>query len=261
MSTKALATKNGSDELVALPADAGDEGAQTFALMRMALDKGGDAVNQLEKLVGMYERFADRKARKDFINALAKFQQECPAIEKNRKKTKADNSGSSFGYEWADFDQIVDIIRPHLTANGLSITFDGDVSEDGKWHTTTCTLRHVNGASEVSRAKFPITSSAGMSEQQKVASANSYGKRYALASVLGLSVSEPEAPSAKAEREAPVVTEEEVTSLKQAMQELKVTESGMLTYLQLEGWDGLTRAKLKQAHAALATRRKSGGAQ
>lgn len=260
MSTKALATKNGSDELVALPADAGDEGAQTFALMRMALDKGGDAVNQLEKLVGMYERFADRKARKDFINALAKFQQECPAIEKNRGGKVDAQSGAKFGYSWADFDQIVDHIRPYLAANGLSFTFDGELSADGKQHTTVCTLRHIGGALEVARMSFPVTSSAGMSEQQKVASASSYGKRYALCSVLGLSVSEPEAPSAKAEREAPAVTEEEVTSLKQAMQELKVTDSGMLTYLQLDSWDGLTRAKLKQAHAALATRRKSGGA-
>ena len=52
-------------------------------LMRVALDKGADGVEALERLVALKERAYERMAAQEFADAMALFQEKCPPIRKS----------------------------------------------------------------------------------------------------------------------------------------------------------------------------------
>lgn len=159
-------------------------------MLRLALDKG-ISPEGLEKVVALYERMADRRAVEDFNAAFALFQAQAPIIKHNRIKEKnVSEGGASFGYTWADLSAIAAAVGPALTQNGLSYTFDSTVTD--KALKVVCTLRHKAGYSISAAAEFPHESRAGMSPQQKVGSAMSYAKRYALTQVLGITTADPD---------------------------------------------------------------------
>lgn len=159
-------------------------------LFEKAINSPGGA-DALAKLQEIYFKSQDRNASLEFAQALAKFQDECPPVPRTTLVSFASSGGKAVKYKSADFEQIIETTRPHLRANGFSISFDTDVASG--MVTATCTLRHVNGHSITAKATIPSASSnPGMSEQQKVGSANTFAKRTALTSVLGLSLTDPE---------------------------------------------------------------------
>jgi len=147
-----------------------------MALLNAAVDKNV-SVETLERLMTLHERIADRDAAMEFANALAAFQAACPPII---KQASADR------YKYATLDQIANTIRPHLHANGLSYRWDTDTTQDGVMK-IICHLSHVNGHEVMSHATMPIdTGSRGLNKAQVTGSAMTYGQRYSLIQVLGL---------------------------------------------------------------------------
>ncbi len=157
-------------------------GGEIGDLLRAAIDKDV-TVESMEKLVGLYERMEDRNAVKAFNAAFKVFRAECPEI----RKTQVVQAGS-FAYTFAPLDEIDRVVRPHLEAHGFSYWWDSDTN--GGEITVTCKLEHEAGHSKESHFTCPFTSKAGMSDQQKHASALTYGKRQSLTSVLGLSTTD-----------------------------------------------------------------------
>jgi len=104
--------------------------APVFALFQQALDKGGEAVAAMETLYKLYAAEREHSARLGFSRALAAFQAECPPVPRSSKAEILTASGTKFGYAYADFEQIVETIGPHLRANGLSISFDSETDVD-----------------------------------------------------------------------------------------------------------------------------------
>src|SRR5689334_14217992 len=106
--------------------------APVAALLQTAIEKGLPP-EQLEKLVGLYERMEARDARKQFFAAMARFQEECPAIPKtSTAEVTSNRTAAKFRYTYADLDETVATIRPYLIKNGLSYSWDSEVSADGK---------------------------------------------------------------------------------------------------------------------------------
>jgi len=185
---------------------------EIHALLDAAV-RAGTTPEGLEKMVGLYERMADRAAAQDFGRALAAFRAECPPIGKNRTANITSNSGGSYGYTFADLPAIARAVDPVLARHGLTYTFDSRV--EGDKIVTTCTLRHTGGHSIVSSFAVPTDSRAGMSPAQKFASASTFARRYALVQVLGLTTCDPDddgaAQDEAATAAAPRVTPDEVT--------------------------------------------------
>ena len=187
-------------------------------MLGAALDRGL-SVADLGPLMDLVERHEANQARKAFAAAMAQFQAACPTI---KKTTRADR------YVYAPLDEVLRTIRPHLDAAGLSIRFDTEMTGNSVI-TVTCTVIHRDGHSELSHFAAPVDEKMRVNDTQKVGSANSYARRYAVMNALALVASaedddgfgaglKPDTPEREAEKtarepQAPI-TSEQIAALK-----------------------------------------------
>jgi hypothetical protein len=139
-------------------------------------------VETMEKLLDMHRRLKEDAAREHFNAAVSAFQAECPAIFKGRT---AGGSGG-YTYKYAALEDIVQAIAPIMHRHGLSYRFNTGYESTPPAQVVICTITHRDGHSESSEFRTPIDSGARMNVMQQSASAQTYGKRYALCNALGI---------------------------------------------------------------------------
>lgn len=204
-----------------------DGEARTIAaLLDLAVNKGM-SVEGIEKLVGLYERVADRQAQQEFADALASFQLECPVIPKSSKAKIVTKGGGSYTYFYADLAVIARTVQPLLHKHGLSYTWDSR-NVDGKALEATCWLRHRNGHRESATFQLPIENPSAMNDQQKHAAALTYARRQSLIAVLGLSTAEPDSDGADPSR---TIGDDEVKRLEELFDGLRVSKERFFRFL------------------------------
>lgn len=202
-------------------------------------------VEMLERLQALHERVSDRAAAMEFARDLASFQEECPPIKKRSTANVLTKGGSRYSYKYAELDEIERTIRPHLAKRGLSYTWDSEFRE--RMLHVTCILRHVNGHSVSARFSAPVESPAGMSEQQKVASALTYGRRQSLVQVLGLTQTDPDTDGANAEP----ITQEQADDLQALIEEVGANMTRFLKWAKLERIEDLPARDYESAVNAI----------
>lgn len=147
-------------------------------LIAQAIDKNVP-VETMERLLAMRRELKAEKAKEDFDLAMARFQADCPIIE------KLDKAGAAgFQYKYATLDHIVKQVKGLLAKNGFSYTFDTRKTPGAL--TTFCKVKHKGGHMEVSEFEIAIDTTARMNISQKDGSASSYGKRYAFCNAFGI---------------------------------------------------------------------------
>lgn len=152
------------------------------SLIQLALNDKIDP-DKLEKLMELQFRYEEKQAESAFNEALAKFQEACPPVLK--KKSVTNNSGKHM-YNYAELDEMVSTIRPHLAVNGLSFSFD-IIRVDEKTSQLITSLKHKSGHTEKSAYFFdPMADGGSMNASQRRKSALTYAKRAGLESALGL---------------------------------------------------------------------------
>lgn len=113
----------------------------------------------------------------ELASALAKFQE----VVTNPSNSKTVNTGK-FSYNYSPLDEILSLIRPLLSKEGLSIV-QAPVMKDGLVGVTT-TLLHKSGE----WMEFePILLKLDKQSAQGAGSAITYSRRYAISSILGIS--------------------------------------------------------------------------
>lgn len=167
-----------------------DSSPQVFGLFEKALERGPEGAGALEVIYKLHTQERDRSARLAFFEALAKFQAECPVIVRSSTAEILTKSGTKFSYKYADFEEVVETIGPHLRANQLSYAFDSEVDETRL--RCDCRLTHVEGHTEVSRVAVPTETQSAMSKQQAIGAALTFAKRQALVAALGLAMGDPD---------------------------------------------------------------------
>jgi len=140
-------------------------------------------VEALERLLAMRAELKQELAREAFNNSLATFQASIPYIN----KSKVANTGK-YSYRYSDIADIQRAIAPCLADCGLSVTFD--MAQEGDTLKVTCIVHHTEGHNERATFPVPIDRTARMNDTQKVGSALTYGRRYALCAVLGIVTAE-----------------------------------------------------------------------
>lgn len=138
-------------------------------------------VETMEKLFGLREKVKAEQAKEAFTKAMARFQANCPVIEK--KKIVKDKQGKE-RYRYAPLDEIVSQVKKVLGDNSLSYKFD-TVDED-KFLTVICTVTHELGHSQSSSFKIPIDHEDYMTVSQKYGARVTFAKRYSFCNVLGI---------------------------------------------------------------------------
>lgn len=213
-----------SDRLV--PADAPtDASPPVFALFQQALDKGAEGAGAMETLYKLYAAEREHAARIGFARALAAFQAECPPVPRSSTAEITTRAGTKFAYKYADFEEIVRVIGPHLQRHGLSYAFDSSCERETL--TCVCRLTHVDGHVERSTFSLPTTTQSAMSAQQAVGAALTFAKRQALIAVLGLALSDPDHDGAA---DPTTITEAQASDLWALVQELKLDPAKVLAY-------------------------------
>jgi hypothetical protein len=149
-------------------------------------------VEVLERLVALQERVSERNARGAYFQALANFQNECPQIAKSKTVDFATASGARTNYTYAPLEEITRVVRPILSAHGLSYSWTAEVGAQPGVLDVVCVLRHIDGHSETSRFPVPTETNAKMSGAQKNGAALTYGRRQSLIAVLGLTTADPD---------------------------------------------------------------------
>jgi len=118
---------------------------------------------------------------KELASALSKFQAEVKNPQ-NSETVKVDTSKGSYKYKYAPLDEILSLVRPLLGKNGLSVV--QPASSDGAEVTVVTLLLHSSGQ----WMEFePLKLKADRNTAQGIGSAITYGRRYALSGILGIS--------------------------------------------------------------------------
>ncbi len=242
--------------------------ADVRGLMRLALERGQgmEAVQMLERLVTLEERTMARQAREEFFRALATFQGACPPIPRNKTASiVSESKGTRFQYQYAELPVVAKHIAPYLKSAGLSYKWSSVVAEgpNGGKVVVTCHVRHVNGHEETNDCELPIGTRAGMSDQQKVAAAQTFGERRSLIEGLGLTTADPDLDGADVGDEQPRITAAEATDLQALAEEVQVDQAKFFALLGVASFAEVRAAQYHQAVQMLERRRArhQGGAQ
>jgi hypothetical protein len=119
---------------------------------------------------------------KELTTALSKFQSEVtnPTLNKENPHFKS---------RYADLSEVLNVVRPILTKHGLSIYQDVSSAEDKVVVTTT--IFHESGEYlESNPLSIPAGRGGKPADAQGIGGAASYGKRYQLQAVLGITADE-----------------------------------------------------------------------
>lgn len=118
---------------------------------------------------------------KELAIALAKFQGEVTNPTNSETVTVKTKSGASYSYKYAPLDEILKLVRPILSKNGLAIV--QIPHSTGKEMCITTTLLHSSGE----WIEYPpLSLMATDLSPQSAGSVITYGRRYALSAILGI---------------------------------------------------------------------------
>lgn len=151
------------------------EGATILAVISRAAADPATDVEKMERLMAMYERMEDRRARSEFAADLAEMQDSLPSI--------GERGNAAGRYTYALWEDINAAIKPILKQHGFALSFRTDFT-DGI--AVTGVLSHRSGHREETTIKLPADNSGNKNAVQAVASSVSYGKRYTAGALLNL---------------------------------------------------------------------------
>jgi len=222
-------------------------GAQTPERAHTPLDiiqqaiTAGASVEALERLVGLQERWQAGEAQAAYNRALVDFQTRCPIV---------DRGDSANGRAYAKLDRIWRTIRPLMQECGLAVT----------WHAVEATpdvvtlagaITHRDGHSVAIAHTIPTQDKlSGQNAAQRAASAETYAKRYAICSALGIQTGDDDDGAAGSPAPSAVTPD----TLKRVRELCRVKA---VDVAKVEAWAGgkieaMTEAKAQQALAMLA---------
>ena len=192
-------------------------------LLSQAIEKGL-SLDQMERLIEMQNKWEDRNARKEFFNALSKFQGICPPLIKNKSTsfTHKDGSGKT-EYRYHELADIEKHVKPYLQKCGLSYRWGQ--KDEGQIIQVWLIITHLGGHEEVGNplSGNPDTTGSKNAIQSK-GSTISYLRRYTLTSGLGIASADID-DDAKKVKELPTPNEKQFAStVKKVSEGLKVDE-------------------------------------
>lgn len=202
---------------------------------------------KLEKLLDLHERHLAKQQESDFLKAMAKFQGSCPTIIRRKKvefgKTK---------YDYAPLDEIIETIRPHLTANELSYFFDTE--SDLVTLTVKVTICHSSGFQKTFTYKSEAIHDDGrMNGSQRRKSALTYSKRACIENALGLVTAGEDDDAMRAKDK--MISEDQLENINILIKNTETKEKDFLKFLKVEELSELSFFEAKKALVALKQKR------
>lgn len=221
-------------------------------MMNTAIANGLDA-DQLAKFTDLIERWENRRAAEKFADALARFQSLCPTVFK-RRATK-EQAGSTFGYNFASFDDVMREAGPVLAECGIVVGFDTEHNLEKNILTITCRVR-VGSHYEDRKFACPTTSTLKVSDAQKFGSALSYAKRYCFCAALNIVVTDEDDDGVHGTFE--YIGEGQLAELERLIEEKHVDLPRFLKWAEIESLDKMVVSEFPKALDTLNRKQRSG---
>lgn len=150
-------------------------------MIQMAISNGAD-LEKLEKLLSLQERWEGNEAKKAYHVAMAKFKENPPKIEKD-KKVGYVAKGATVGYSHASLANVTEKINKSLSENGLSASW---TTKQNGAISVTCHITHSKGHSEQTTLTAGSDTTGSKNSIQAIGSTITYLQRYTLLSLTGL---------------------------------------------------------------------------
>jgi hypothetical protein len=211
--------------------------------------------DQLEKLLSLHERVADRLAAQEFARAMAAFQSECPFIPKtSTAHITTRGEGRGYAYSYAELPEICRTIQPIATKHGLSFSWDTEETADSQL-LCVCIVRHINGHQVPTRFKCPIDTTAKMSGPQKSGAALTYAKRQSLIAAFGLTTCDPDDDGAGGAAAFEPIAEDQVAELEAVLVPPDFSLNAFLSHFGIENLKQLPVARHDEAWQMITVKR------
>lgn len=176
MTEKALAIKQDDVTVV--------DSAPVSAIERMLA--GGVKPEDLEKFLGIQERYEKNEAKKAYTQAMADFKANPPTIIKDRKVGyESKRTGDHTCYSHASLGNVTKTINAGLGEYGLSAAWQTNQGDKGII-TVTCTITHALGHSESTSLTASPDTTGNKNAIQAIGSTISYLQRYTILALTGL---------------------------------------------------------------------------
>ena len=133
-------------------------------------------LERMERLIQMKMQIEAQQARKSYYGAFSQLQSELPNATRN--------GHGHTGKKYARFEDVIDALRPHLSAHGFSLSHK--VNTEGGQIRVTGILAHADGHAEQTEMVLPPDTSGGKTPVHAMGSSISYGKRYVTLTLTGI---------------------------------------------------------------------------
>lgn len=210
-------------------------------MLAMALQNGA-AVETVERLMAMQERWEANEARKAFDAAIAAAKGEIKPVVRNR------SGHNNKGY--ADFSAIAKAVDPILARHGLSYRFR---TAQADRISVTCVLAHRDGHSEETTLTGPADKTGSKNDIQAIGSTLTYLQRYSLVQALGLAAADDDDGRGAADGEP--ITDEQADELTSLITEVGANIVLFLKYMKVESLTEIPAKDFGRAKAALEAKR------
>jgi hypothetical protein len=148
----------------------------------------GASIEALERLMNMKREYDKDVAKNAFTAALAKFQEECPEIRKN-KKVEFDTKMGKTSYNYAPLEDIHRQVKHLLVKYGFTRTWKHSYPGNGKTR-VTCILSHIGGHSTETDMDVDADMSGSKNAIQGQRSAITFARRTTLEGALGITTAD-----------------------------------------------------------------------
>ena len=224
-----------------------------MGILQLAVERGID-VASIKELSALAERWMDKDAERQFTEAYGEFKQRCPPIRKTKAVSQASDKGGKILYCFAPLEEIAAVVDPILIPLGFTYWWDSD-TDDGKWMTATCFLRHKAGHLRTSKFRCPAGEGTSiMSGPQKAASAWSFARRQTFTAVLGITTVGDDRDGSDHDPNPSTITREQAATIEDLLSASGSDRSKFLEFWHVASVEELEARDFTRAVALLRTR-------
>lgn len=237
---KSLQTKEETQLVVKTPAD--------MIMHAVSMGANKEALEQVEKMMVLQERYEANEARKAYHQAMATFK-ETPIILNKDKKVGYSTQKGDVGYSHASLGNITTKINSELSKHGLSVAFP--LKQNGQI-VVTCRITHKLGHSEETSLVAPADSSGSKNGIQAIGSTITYLERYTLLAMTGMATIDQDDDGQKSV-DIDVIEDTQLSRLRDLIDNSKVdrAEERFLKYMKISKVEDCPRVRFNDALLAL----------
>ena len=206
----------------------------------------------IKEMMDLQERNDKNEARKAFYAAVATFKENPPEVLKDKENSQFSKGNRKAMY--ASLGNLVKTVNPALGLQGLSASWTIDQAE--KQVKVSCKLSHRLGHSETVTMNAPPDISGGNAKNpiQQIKSTVTYLRGATFEAVTGLAAIDDvnlDDDGNGTESEPNYITEKQLSTIVDKINEKNVNEAKFLDYLEIESLEKIPTDKYDDAMAAL----------